>query len=60
VNAALEARDAQLRSMSTTTQLWTTLSLTLIGYMALVAAPEPVSKGVAAALALLMSEGTRR
>ncbi|MET0403602.1 MAG: AHH domain-containing protein [Cystobacter sp.] len=54
VNAALEARDAELRSMFSTTQLWTTLSLTLMGYMALVSAPEPVSKGVAAALALLM------
>ncbi|WNG13732.1 AHH domain-containing protein [Cystobacter fuscus] len=54
VNAALESRDEQLRGMFSTTQLWTTLSLTLIGYLALVAAPEPVSKGVAAALALLM------
>ncbi|MFY0568928.1 AHH domain-containing protein [Archangium lansingense] len=54
VNAALEARDAELRSMFSTTQLWTTLSITIIGYLALVAAPEPVSKGVAAALALLM------
>jgi HNH/ENDO VII superfamily nuclease len=54
VNAALESRDAELRGMFSTTQLWTTLSLTLIGYMALVAAPEPVSKGVAAALAVLM------
>jgi hypothetical protein len=54
VNAALEARDAELRGIFSTTQLWTTLSLTLIGYMALVAAPEPVSKGVAAVLALLM------
>jgi hypothetical protein len=54
VNAALEARDVELRSMFSTTQLWTALSITLIGYMALVAAPEPVSKGVAAALALLM------
>ncbi|HYO70278.1 MAG TPA: AHH domain-containing protein, partial [Archangium sp.] len=54
VSAALEARDAELRSMFSTTQLWTALSITLIGYMALVAAPEPVSKGVAAALALLM------
>jgi hypothetical protein len=54
VNAALEARDTELRGMFSTTQLWTTLSITLIGYMALVAAPEPVSKSVAAALALLM------
>jgi hypothetical protein len=43
VNAALEARDAELRSMFSTTQLWTTLSLTLIGYMALVSAPELAS-----------------
>jgi hypothetical protein len=43
VNAALEARDTELRSMFSTTQLWTTLSLTLIGYMALVSAPEPAS-----------------
>ncbi|WP_157758624.1 AHH domain-containing protein [Cystobacter fuscus] len=54
VNTALEARDAELRSMFSTTQLWTTLSLTLTGYMALVAAPEPVSKGVAAALTVLL------
>ncbi|MGZ3459614.1 MAG: AHH domain-containing protein [Archangium sp.] len=54
VNAALEARDAELRSMFSTAQLWSTLSLTIIGYMALVAAPEPVSKSVAAALALIM------
>ncbi|HZH77191.1 MAG TPA: AHH domain-containing protein [Archangium sp.] len=54
VNAALESRDVELRGMFSTTQLWTTLSITLIGYMALVAAPEPVSKSVAGALALLM------
>ncbi|HYO60195.1 AHH domain-containing protein [Archangium sp.] len=54
VSTALEARDAQLRSMFSAKQLWTTLSITIIGYLALVAAPEPVSKGVAAALALLM------
>ncbi|WNG27199.1 hypothetical protein F0U62_26685 [Cystobacter fuscus] len=54
VNTALEARDEELRSMFSTTQLWTTLSLTLTGYMALIAAPEPVSKGVAAALTVLL------
>ncbi|OJH33577.1 hypothetical protein [Cystobacter ferrugineus] len=43
LDAALEARDTELRGMFSTTQLWTTLSLTLIGYMALVAAPEPAS-----------------
>ncbi|HYO52252.1 MAG TPA: hypothetical protein VEU50_05650, partial [Archangium sp.] len=45
VSTALEARDAELHRMFSTTQLWTTLSITLIGYLALVAAPEPVSKG---------------
>jgi hypothetical protein len=54
VNAALEARDAEVRGMFSTTQLWTTLSMTLIGYMALVTAPEPISKGLATALTLLM------
>jgi hypothetical protein len=43
VNAALEARDAELRGMFSTTQLWTALSTTIIGYLALVAAPEPAS-----------------
>jgi len=54
VSAALESRDEALRSMFSTSQLWTTLSITLTGYMALLAAPEPVSKGVAAALTLLL------
>jgi len=54
VNTALEALDAQLRAAFSTTQLYTMVSLTLIGYMALSAAPEPVSKSVAGALALLM------
>ncbi|WP_309896482.1 AHH domain-containing protein [Archangium sp.] len=54
LHSALESLDAELRSMFSTTQLFTTLSLTVIGYLALVAAPEPVSKGVAGALALLM------
>ncbi|WP_434389610.1 AHH domain-containing protein [Melittangium boletus] len=54
VSAALEARDAELHGMVSTTRLWTTLSVSLIGYMALVAAPEPLSKGLAAALTLLL------
>jgi hypothetical protein len=54
LHTALESMDAEVRGMFSTTQLFTTLSLTLIGYLALVAAPEPVSKGVAGALALLM------
>lgn len=54
VSVALEARDAELRSMLSTAQLWTTLSLTLTGYMALLVAPEPVSKGVAASLTVML------
>ncbi|WP_309894972.1 AHH domain-containing protein [Archangium sp.] len=54
LHTALESLDAEVRGMFSTTQLFTTLSLTVIGYLALVAAPEPVSKGVAGALALLM------
>ena len=54
VNAALEARATELRGMVSTAQLWTTLSLSVLGYLALIAAPEPVSKGIAAALAVLM------
>ena len=54
LHTALDSLDAELRGMFSTAQLFTTLSLTVIGYLALVAAPEPVSKGVAGALALLM------
>ncbi|WP_170115477.1 AHH domain-containing protein [Melittangium boletus] len=54
VDTALEALDAEVRATFSTTQLSTMVSLTLAGYMALLVAPEPVSKGVASALALLM------
>jgi hypothetical protein len=54
LHSALESLDAEVRGLFSTPQLFTTLSLTVIGYLALVAAPEPVSKGVAGALALLM------
>jgi hypothetical protein len=53
VGPAMEARDAELRGMFSTAQLWTTVSITLSVYLALLAAPEPVSKGAAAAFALL-------
>jgi hypothetical protein len=54
LHSALDSLDAELRGMFSTSQLFMTLSLTVIGYLALVAAPEPVSKGVAGSLALLM------
>jgi len=53
VGPAIEARNAELHGMFSTAQLWTTVSITLVGYLALLAAPEPVSKGVAAGFALL-------
>lgn len=54
VSTAIDSRDEAVRAMFSTSQLWTTVSLTLATYMALLVAPEPVSKGVAAALAVLM------
>ncbi|PTL77722.1 AHH domain-containing protein [Vitiosangium sp. GDMCC 1.1324] len=54
VGPALEARDAELRNMFSTAQLWTTVSITLGVYLALLASPEPVSKGVAVAFTALM------
>ncbi|ATB30120.1 hypothetical protein MEBOL_003575 [Melittangium boletus DSM 14713] len=54
VTTALDSLDGELRSMFSTTQLYTMVGVTLAAYMALLVAPEPVSKGVAAALALLM------
>jgi hypothetical protein len=54
VGPALEARDAQLRAMLSSSQLWTTVSITLSAYLALLVMPEPVSKGVASVLTLLM------
>lgn len=54
VGPALEARDAELRAMLSSKQLWTTLSVALSGWLALLVMPEPVSKGVAAAFAVMM------
>ncbi|QRK04791.1 hypothetical protein JQX13_31785 [Archangium violaceum] len=54
VGPALDARDAELRAMLSSTQLWTTVSVALSGWLALLVMPEPVSKGVAAAFAVLM------
>jgi hypothetical protein len=44
LHSALDSLDAELRGMFSTSQLFMTLSLTVIGYLALVAAPEPVSR----------------
>jgi hypothetical protein len=54
VGPAIEARDAELRGMFSTAQLVTTVSITLAGYLALLAMPEPVSKSVATAFGLML------
>lgn len=54
VGPALEARDAELRVMLSSTQLWTMVSVALSGWLALLVMPEPVSKGVAAVFAVMM------
>jgi hypothetical protein len=54
VGPAIEARDAELRSMFSSAQLVTMVSISIAGYLALLAMPEPVSKGVAAAFGVLL------
>ncbi|WP_309892054.1 hypothetical protein [Archangium sp.] len=54
VGPALEGVDAELRAMLDPTRVLATVSITLTGYMALLLAPEPVSKGVAAAFTVLL------
>ncbi len=54
VEPALEGLDAEVRAMLSPTRVLATLSITLTAYMALLVAPEPVSKGVAAAFTVLL------
>ncbi len=54
VGPALEGVDAEVRAMLNPTRVLATLSFTITAYMALLIAPEPVTKGVAAAFSLLM------
>nr|WP_239577108.1 AHH domain-containing protein [Archangium primigenium] len=54
VHSALDALDAEARALVNASQLWTTLSLTLTGYLVLLTAPEPITKGVATALTVLL------
>jgi len=54
VGPALDGVDAELRAMLDPTRVLATVSITLTGYMALLLAPEPVSKGVAAAFTVLL------
>jgi len=54
VEPAIEARDAELRHLFSTAQLVTTVSVTVAGYLALLAMPEPFSKSVATAFGVLL------
>jgi hypothetical protein len=54
VGPALEGVDAEVRAMLDPTRVLATVSIAITGYMALLLAPEPVSKGVAAAFSVLM------
>ena len=54
VGPALESMDAEVRVMLNPTRVLATLSFTITAYMALLLAPEPVTKGVAAAFSVLM------
>ncbi len=54
VEPAIEARDAELRHLFSTAQLVMTVGVTVGGYLALLAMPEPVSKSVATALGVML------
>ncbi|WNG29908.1 hypothetical protein F0U62_42290 [Cystobacter fuscus] len=54
VGPALDGVDAEARAMLNPTRLLATLSFTITAYMALLLAPEPVTKGVALAFSALM------
>jgi hypothetical protein len=54
VGPALEGVNAEVRAMLDPTRVLATLSIAITGYMALLLAPEPVSKGVAAAFSVLL------
>lgn len=54
VGPAVEAADAELRDMISPTRLVAMVSISVAGYMALLVAPEPLSKGVAAAATVFL------
>ncbi|REG37728.1 hypothetical protein ATI61_101715 [Archangium gephyra] len=54
VGPALEGVDAEVRAMVDPTRVLATVSITITAYMALLVAPEPVSKGVVAAFSVLL------
>jgi len=54
VGPALEGVDTEVRAMLNPTRLLATLSFTITAYMALLLAPEPLTKGVALTFSVLM------
>jgi hypothetical protein len=54
IGPALDAADAELRSLISPTRLLTMVSLSITGYMALLIVPEPISKGVAAVATVIL------
>lgn len=54
VGPALEGVDAEVRAMLSPARVAAMVSLSIAAYMTLLVAPEPVSKGVAAAFAVLL------
>jgi hypothetical protein len=54
ISPALDAADAELRTLISPTKLLTMVSLSITGYMALLVVPEPISKGVAAVATILL------
>jgi hypothetical protein len=54
IGPALDAADAEIRTMISPTRLLTLVSLSITGYMALLVVPEPISKGVAAVATVLL------
>jgi hypothetical protein len=54
VGPALEGVGAEVRAMLDPTRVLATVSIALTGYLALLLAPEPVSKGMAAAATLVL------
>lgn len=54
IGPALDAADAEIRTLVSPTRLLTMVSLSITGYMALLIVPEPFSKGVAAVATVLL------
>jgi hypothetical protein len=54
IGPALDAADAEIRTLISPTRLLTMVSISITGYMALLIVPEPISKGVAAVATVIL------